>query len=503
MWHKIIKNLALSLIYFTPSIAYLLNNVLPVASEDILLGMSAAFQGPSKALGIELYRGSMAYFEHINSQGGVNGKKIAIVPYDDSYTPVKTIHNTIQLVEKDRVFLLFNYVGTPTVTRILPLLKKYSDRNALSLNSSSQNNIYLLFPFTGAQPHRQYPYQNFVYNLRASYRQETEALVDNFLKIGRKRIAVFYQIDAYGRGGWDGVRRSLAKNNLKIVAEATYRRGTTYNANFQQQVKILREANTDAIVSVGSYAACAGFIREARNAGWDVPIANISFVGSESLLQLLKNTEKENNKKYTMNLINSQVVPSYEDTSLPAVREYRQMMERYQPMPPPQLLDGTYQPLPYSFVSFEGFLNAKLLVKVLQKAALNRPTINLPSLRIGDSGQVVTELQLRLEKEGFSPGAINGVFSKNTREAAIAFQKSRGLVADGIVSQKTWLALENSQLSRHQIPQAIENFKEFDLGIDTPISFGKKQHQGLNKVYYTTIENGRFVPLTDWQRWAK
>lgn len=503
MRHKIIKKLALSLILVTPSIGHLLHNALPVASEDIVLGMSAAFQGPSKALGIELYRGAMAYFEHINSQGGINGKKIIILPYDDSYNPVKTIQNTIQLVEQDKVFILFNYVGTPTVTRMLPLLKRYSDRDDLELNNTQKNNIYLFFPFTGAQPHRQDPHQKFVYNLRASYRQETEALVDNFVKIGRKRIAIFYQIDAYGRSGWDGVRRSLAKNDLKIVAEATYRRGTPYSENFKQQVDILRQSNPDAIISVGSYAACAGFIRDTRNAGWDVPIANISFVGSESLLQLLEKTGKETGKDYTSNLINSQVVPNYEDTSLPAVREYRQLMARYKPIPPSQLLEGGYQPLPYSFVSFEGFLNAKLLVEILQKADQNRPIPNLPSLKIGDSGQLVTELQLRLKKDGFSPGVINNVFSTSTKEAVISFQKSRGLVPDGIVSKKTWLALENSKVARQQIPQIIENFKNFDLGIDAPISFGLNQHQGLNKVYYTTIEQGRFVPLTDWQRWAK
>jgi ABC-type branched-subunit amino acid transport system substrate-binding protein len=101
-------------------------------------------------------------------------------------------------------------VGTPTVTRVLPLLKIYSNRSS-----------YLFFPFTGAQPQREPPYNEFVFNLRASYREETEGLVDNFVKVGRNRIAVFYQADAYGRSGWDGVRRALAKYGLGIVGEAT------------------------------------------------------------------------------------------------------------------------------------------------------------------------------------------------------------------------------------------------------------------------------------------
>ena len=106
----------------------------------------------------------------------------------------------MRLVEDDHVFLLFGYVGTPTVTRVLPLIRRYSDRP-----------VYLFFPFTGAQPQRQPPYTECVFNLRASYQEETAGLVEPFLRIGRQRIAVFYQIDAYGRSGWDGdcdVRRS-------------------------------------------------------------------------------------------------------------------------------------------------------------------------------------------------------------------------------------------------------------------------------------------------------
>jgi ABC-type branched-subunit amino acid transport system substrate-binding protein len=104
--------------------------------------------------------------------------------YDDGYNPVPCIENTIRLIEKDNVFLLFGYVGTPTVTRILPILKRYENRN-----------VFLFFPFTGAQPHRRDPYDKFVFNLRASYHQETGELVNRFVSIGRKKIAVFYQAD--------------------------------------------------------------------------------------------------------------------------------------------------------------------------------------------------------------------------------------------------------------------------------------------------------------------
>jgi ABC-type branched-subunit amino acid transport system substrate-binding protein len=387
-------------------------------ADDIVLGMSAAFKGPSRGLGIELYRGSMAYFEHINRAGGVHGRKIVIKAYDDGYQPVPAIRNTIRLIEKDNVFLLHGYVGTPTVTRVLPLLKLYEDRSA-----------YLFFSFTGAQPQRIPPYEEFCFNLRASYHQETGETVKNFLNVGRTRIAMFYQIDAFGRGGWDGVRKELDRHKLKIVAEATYKRGSKFSQSFKDQVEILKNAEPDAVICVGAYEACAGFVRDARDAGLDIPISNVSFVGSESLLQLLVETGKSKGKDYTRNLINSQVVPSYSLQELAAVREYREYMEKYRPMPPADLMEKGYEPVSFSYVSFEGFLNAKVLVEILK--------------RLGPDPK------------------------------------------------------------KKRIKTVVESIDKLDLGIEVPVSFGPRRHQGLDSVYFTAAENGQFVPLKDWTRWSK
>ncbi|MBM3300396.1 MAG: ABC transporter substrate-binding protein, partial [Deltaproteobacteria bacterium] len=171
------------------------------SGREIRIGMSAAFAGPTRGLGIELYRGSMAYLSHINESGGIFGYNIKVIAYDDGYNPEPTIRNTIRLVEEDDVLLLFNYVGTPTVTRMLPLLKAYG----------GQRDIFLFFPFSGAQPQREGPYAQYAFNLRASYSQEVAALVDYLVSKGRSRIAVFYQIDAYGRSGLEGAHKALAK----------------------------------------------------------------------------------------------------------------------------------------------------------------------------------------------------------------------------------------------------------------------------------------------------
>lgn len=331
----------------------------PGRAEDreLVLGMSAAFTGPSRGLGIELYRGSMAYFQHVNDTGGLFGRKITIRAMDDGYNPGPAILNTIQLIGQDEVLALFDYVGTPTVTRVLPLLKKFEDRH-----------ILLLFPFTGAEPQRQPPYDSLVFNLRASYLQETRALVDRLVSLGRTRIAVFYQVDAYGRSGWNGVQQALAAHGLTIAAEATYRRGADFSGSMAEQVRILARSKPDAVVSVGSYEACAAFARDARDAGLAVPIANISFVGSQNMVNLLHSC-CVGGKEYCSGHIITQVVPSYEDATLPAVAEYRELMDRYAntPLPAPARAEGTpYTPLPHSFTSFEGFLNAKVLVEALR-----------------------------------------------------------------------------------------------------------------------------------------
>jgi ABC-type branched-subunit amino acid transport system substrate-binding protein len=326
------------------------------AADELVVGMSAAFKGPSAGLGTELYRGALACFAEVNQNGGVNGRRIVLKAYDDGYNPNPAIENTVRLIEKDGAFVLFGYVGTPTVTRVLPLLKRYDGRCT-----------YLFCPFTGAEPQRRPPYDELVFNLRASYREETGGLVDHFVRVGRRKIAIFYQIDAYGRTGWEGVRDALKRHDLRMTGEATYKRGTPFNASLKAQVDILRKGDPDAVICVGAYAACAAFVRDARDAGWDVPIANVSFVGSESLLSLLAEAGKASGTDYTRGLLNSQVVPSYHDTDLPAVRRYRELMAKHKPMPPEALRPEGYKPLEHSFVSFEGFLDAELLVEALKK----------------------------------------------------------------------------------------------------------------------------------------
>lgn len=349
------------------------------AANEIRIGMSAAFRGSAAGLGAELYRGAQAYYSEVNARGGVFGRPISVVALDDSYNPEPCIRNTIQLLEREKVFFLSNYVGTPTLTRALPVIKQYADQH-----------VVLVGNFTGAQPQREAPYVDQVFNVRASYRQEMQALVERFWQAGARRFGVYYQIDAYGRSGTDGVARALAARNARIVAEATYVRNATFDEDMGLAVGALREAGCDVVLCTGAYQGCGAFVRSARDAGFAVPISNVSFVGSDAMLALLVKHGRAKGRDYTRGLINSQVVPSYDDTTLPGVVEYRALMDKHNPAVPDAIRDPHYAPQKYSFISLEGYVNARVITEALKRAGANagRPTFRqaLESLRGLDLG---------------------------------------------------------------------------------------------------------------------
>jgi branched-chain amino acid transport system substrate-binding protein len=310
-------------------------------NSEILVGVSNVQSGPSQTLGQNLLRGSAAYFGLVNARGGIYGRKISVVVKDDKYEPDPAVQNTNELIEKENSFFLFDYVGTPTLTRVLPLLKYYE-----------KEKIVVVAPFTGADPQRKPPYDKFVFNIRPSYREETRALVHYLYDRGYRRIGFLGQADAYGKSGEIGVEDALGELNLQPVETVSYRRNQPFEADMTAQVRILRQAGADAVIAVGVYGSCGAFIRDARMAGWDVPVANVSFVGAEVLLDKLHATSKTTGRDLTANLINSQVVPSPDDTRYPLVVDYRAHLA----------------PENYGFVTLEGWLNAVVVTEALRRA---------------------------------------------------------------------------------------------------------------------------------------
>ncbi len=336
----------------------------------VRLGMSASFTGPGASLGRAFHRGAVSCLAQVNAEGGVHGRRVEIVALDDGYDPERTVWNVIRLIEDERVFALFGLVGTPTVTRVLPLIGAHPDRA-----------VPLLFPFTGARPLYLPRHAGLVFRLRAPYDREFSALVERLRGAGCARIAVFYQADAYGREGWADLRDALACHCLALTAEASYPRGAGSEANFSEQAGLILEGRPDAVVCVGTDAACATFIRDLRDLsaslppGPAVPVAMPSFVDSRHLLRLLADLGHAARRDYTRDLVMVEVVPPW-DGNLPAAVDFRRDMARlaragYAPPAPPAPLASAEGAASTAGtpdeVSFEGYLAARLVVRALER----------------------------------------------------------------------------------------------------------------------------------------
>ena len=327
--------------------------VAAAADSPIRIGLSAGFTGPTRAMAVELYRGALACLEQRNRAGGVDGRPLELLAADDGYEPDPAIENTVRFLIDDKVVALFSQLGAPTVSRILPVLRAYADQRGR-----------LFFPVTGLEATREAPNTHFVYNLRASYRQEIEALVNAFVRKGLTRIALGYQADAFGRSGWDGAGLALGRRGMNLRGEATFARAATVTADMTAQARILAAADPQAILIIGAAPGCAALIRDIRRMGLTTPVGVVSFAGGELLLTLLETEGAEHGLDLEGNLLLSQVTPGWRDSTLPAAREYRQALAGLATCPPPPGGWSRTQP-EGSAIGFEGFLNAKLLLAVL------------------------------------------------------------------------------------------------------------------------------------------
>ena len=359
-------------------------------AHEILLGSSLALTGHASFLGTQTLHGALSYLGEVNEAGGIHGRQIRVIAYDDGYDPPRCLENTQRLIAVDRVFALFSYVGTPTSVKIMPLVQ--------------EARIPLVGLFTGAQILRN-PFQRYIINIRASYHQETGAVVREFVdSLGIRNIAVFYQYDDYGFDGLTGTQIALKRYGLEPVATGHYRRGSLEIDDAFSQIL---HSGAEAVIMIGTYEPCAAFIRLARARNFRPMFHCVSFVGPEELVKRLGPLGE--------GVIITQVVPPPAATLLlPAAEEYTRLLERFYPEDRP------------NYVGFEGFLNAKVMVEGLRRA---------------------------------------------------------GPVPD-----------------REKFIDAIDTIENFSLGIANPLTFGPRDHQGLDKLYFTWIHDGELALVMNLQK---
>ena len=301
-----------------------------VSEQRVLFGQSAAFTGPAQELGKNMRRGIQAAFAEANLQGGIHGRQLELLSLDDAYEPEAAIANTRQLIEEEGVFALIGAVGTPTSRSATPV--------------AAAAGVPYIAPFTGAAFLRQPMWSNVI-NLRASYNQETEAMVARLTAdLGIERIAVMYQDDSFGRAGYRGARKALERRGMEPVAIGVYPRNTTA---VKTALLDLRSANPGAVILVGAYQPVAALIAWARHTGWNPVFITISFVGSNALA-------KELGRAGTGVFV-TQVVPFPANDAPEVVVAYRRALVAHAPEAAP------------GFVSLEGYLAGRLAIAALER----------------------------------------------------------------------------------------------------------------------------------------
>ena len=325
-----LRHIVLGLFLFGTSLGALGQGVPGVTDNTISIGSCSALEGPSHSLGVETVTGAKAYFSLINDEGGLNGRKLKLISYDDSYDPAKT-ETCFNRLLSDRVFAMGFFVGTPTAVKYLPM--------------AETNKIPLVGLFTGAQT-LYAPLRHWVINVRASYYDETREQMDGVWdKLGYHTVGVIYPEDAFGTAVLGGVTDALKTHGAEPVKVASYQRQT---ANVGAAIDTVRAADPQAVVLVGPPNTVAPILKQSHAKGWKPLFLTVSFVGTDELI-----TEAGDDAE---GMVITQVVPPYYLTDLKGVALYRRTLSKYAPSARP------------NFVSLEGFVDAMVMVEGLKRA---------------------------------------------------------------------------------------------------------------------------------------
>ncbi len=286
-----------------------------VAEGTVTVGMTAAFSGGAKEIGRAMKVGLTAAFEAVNRHGGINGRKVELVALDDGYDPARARANAEELIGKTNVFAMVGNVGTPTTEAILPRVL--------------ESGTLLFAPVTGSEIVRKDPPDRYVFNYRASYSEEARVLIRYLVEIQKvpaAKIAILAQDDSFGESGVRGFKEALRAHGIAPdrVAVVRYERNTRIvEPAVATIVNRWKEHELGAVVVAATYGASARFTREIRDAGITVPVANLSFVGSDALAEEFKEIGVKSGK----GVIAAQVVPRFDGYSTLAERFRRDLSE--------------------------------------------------------------------------------------------------------------------------------------------------------------------------------
>lgn len=303
-----------------------------VTKTTVLIGQSGPLSGANKEFGEDIRDGALAYFSKVNAAGGVNGRKLELATLDDANDAKRAGENGRILIEERGVIALFGYASATLSLPALPFVEK--------------SKVAFVGPFTGAEPMRKFRPQ--VYNIRASYADELEKIVEFYSTTGMKKFAVIHYDDAVGKENLGAVEVALTRRGLKPVSIGTLKRNQT---DLGGTVSSVVKSAPDVVIATTLYRTTADFIKQAKKAGTGAQFASTSFVGASALATELG--------AEGTGVVVAQVVPPYSKSSIPVVREYQAAIEK-------QLGKKDY-----SFTSLEAYIGAKVLVEGIRRAGAN------------------------------------------------------------------------------------------------------------------------------------
>ncbi len=306
------------------------------SAEDITVGQVAPLSGVLADTGKDMVLGVKVYFDYVNDQGGIHGKKIRHVVKDDGYKIDETVLRTRELVDKDNALALIGFAGTGNVGELLK--QKILERA----------DIALVAPYTGGDILRT-PFNPYIFHIRAGYEDEAEGIVNQLVMLNMKRIGVMYQDDAFGKAGLAGVEAALKRRGLEVAVTGAYEKNTDNVAN---AVTEIAKANPQAVVMISVNKSTAAFSKAIRPVSTVAQLVNISVVNPKEIARLIG---YDNARGIGI----AQVMPFPYSATLPIVKEYQKAMKRYAP--------GAE----LSYTSFEEFIGAKVLVEGLRRAGPN------------------------------------------------------------------------------------------------------------------------------------
>lgn len=303
-------------------------------AEDIVIGQVAPLSGVLADTGKDMVLGAKVYFDYVNEQGGVHGKRIRHVVKDDGYKVDETVRLTREVINKDGALALIGFAGTGNVGELL------------KQKVLEEANIALVAPYTGGEVLRT-PFNPYIFHIRAGYADEAEGIVDQLIMLNMKRIGVMYQDDPFGKAGLAGVEAALKKRGLEIVGTGPYEKNTD---NVTHAVQELAKANPQAVVMISVNKSTAAFSKQIRAVSTVAQLVNISVVNPKEISRLI-------GPESARGIGVAQVMPYPYSATVSIVKEYQQAMKKYAPA-------GTE----LSYTSFEEFVGAKVLVEGLKRA---------------------------------------------------------------------------------------------------------------------------------------